>query len=180
METSDRRTWFTWQRMKRIAIGIIAVDLFLIAFWYAGSVYISLNFTVPCFKAAAISHFLILIHFALGMYICNMESIISTAENEARERGQRLKRLPYQAYGLLAWSFTATVSTLGDLTLLTWAIQDVQENPAGSDQCDTARILHATFDALALFVSVITVVWFILFTSCTVRRRPVDKQVIAQ
>lgn len=171
MQTSTQRTWFTWQRMKRIAIGIVTVDLFLLFIWYLGSAYISYNFTTPCFKAASVSHFLILIHFALGMYISNLEGVISAAENEARERGQRLRRLPPQAYSLLSWSFTASVSTLGDLTLLTWAAQDIQENPLGTDACDNARIFHATFDALALAVSVITVAWFILFASFTLRRR---------
>ena len=171
METSPRKTWFTWQRMKRIAIGIITVDLFLLAFWFIGTIYLSATRTDPCFRDARTQHFLILIHFALGMYIATMEGVVSAAENEARERGRVLKRLPYQAYGLLTWSFTASVSTLGDTTLLTWAVQDMIENEGTADACTTARALHVTFDTLALIVSVITVVWFVLFTAFTVRRK---------
>ena len=171
MVTSSRMTWFTWQRMKRIAIGIIAVDLFLLLFWFAGSVYLFINRSVDCFRDARVQHFLILIHFALGMYIATMEGVISAAENEANERGRQLRRLPYQAYGLLTWSFTAAVSTLGDTTLLVWAGQDLVESEGTVDACGTARILHVTFDALALAVSVITIAWFILFTAFTVRRK---------
>lgn len=171
LETSTKKTWFTAPRMKRIAIGIISVDLFLLIFWVVGSIHIGINWETACFRTSAIFHFLILIHFALGMYITSMEGVIAAAEYEAREKGLKLLRLPFQSYNLLTWIFTALVSTLGDSTLLSWAARELQISPAGTDECHEARILHITFDSLALAVSLITVLWFILFASYTLTIR---------
>ncbi len=169
METSTRRTWFTAARMKRIAIGIVTVDLVLLVLWFAGSIHIAVNFGIDCYQESAITHFLILIHFALGMYITNMQGMIANAQYEAREKGRELKVLPYQAYNLLTWIFTALISTLGDTTLLTWAGQDLSLHPEGTDECHEARLLHIAFDSIALTVSLLTVLWFVVFAACTVK-----------
>jgi hypothetical protein len=172
LQTSTQRTWFTAQRMKRIGIGLVTVDLLLLLVWCAGSVYIAVYLAegIACYTEAAIVHFFILIHFALAMFLTSMVCVIQQADAKAHRKHHAVPiYLPVQAYAMLTWIFTAIISTAGDGTLMTWGIIDLSNHPAGFDECNTARILHIFFDALALAVSVLTILWFIAFSVCTLK-----------
>ncbi len=175
LETSAERTWFTAQRMKKIGLTLVTLDILLILLWCAGSLEIAVYLSqgVPCYVQSATVHFLILIHFALAMFLTSQVSGILDIEDKARRKHKQPPViLPPNSYYPLSWSFTALISTAGDGTLLTWAIIDLVNHPSGFDECNTTRILHTLFDALALAVSVVTVLWFIAFALCTLKPPP--------
>ena len=164
-------TWFTVDRMRSIAITIISLDLFLLVLWFAGTIYIIVELDVAlCFNDQFVLHFLILIHFALGMCIANLYDSATREQDEFRERGQQLIKLPFHYYQPLTWIFTAIISFTGDLVLLVAGIRNyiIVSNDEVGDMCRNARISHIAFDAVALLVSCLTVLWFIAFASYTI------------
>jgi hypothetical protein len=163
---------FTVSRMKTVAIMIIAFDLFLLVVWLAGAITIIVYLDrAVCFNEQFIVHFLILIHFALGMCIANISDEITKRQDEAKERGRVLRRLPYHNYQPLAWIFTATISFSGDMVLMTTAIRNLLII-GDADECKNVRIAHIAFDAVAVTVSIITILWFIAFSIYSVSKKP--------
>ena len=166
---------FTPQRMGITAHVIVALDLFLAVVWVAGIVYILIAFPSPCFVEQFVTHFLILFHFVLGLTIAGIGSQIESAEYDHQEkqrtlsddpnvRVEPLRYVPYQIYSPLKWIFAALISTAGDTALLVAAIKAYQSaSTSVPDECATSRILHITYDSVALVISLATVLWFILF-----------------
>ena len=166
--------WFTATRQRRIAIALVAADLLLLVIWFAGSIFFAESFHGgnACIRdKQAPQHFVILIHFALGMFITNMEGVITLEKEKERDEGKELITLSYANYWPLTWIFTGLVALLGDITLLTWASLEygliLEEHP----ECRTPQILHIVFDSFALAVSVLVVAWFLLFSAFRTRHR---------
>src|ERR1700742_641153 len=120
--TTTSSSWFTPKRMKEIAIVIITLDLILLVIWFGGSIYIIVNLDIACFENQFITNFLILLHFALGMCITNIESEIEKEEIKHKidngGDGKPLLYLPYQFYSPTTWIFTSIISFGGDVILL--------------------------------------------------------------
>ena len=161
-------TWFTARRMRNTAIAIVSFDIILLALWISGAGYITHNLTIECFHDQSISHFLIIVHFVLGLHLAAMVGEIGKELRLFKSRtGKELLRLPYHFYEPFAWVLTSLVSLSGDVILLSWAVIDYTH--AASDECDTSRILHISFDTIALISSVVSIIWFLLYTFCTIR-----------
>lgn len=160
-------TWFTAARQRHIAIALATADLLLLVIWFSGSIYLADEFVHgdACYRALqAPQHFVILIHFALGMFITNMEGAITLETERAREVGERVIALSYATYSPLTWIFTGLVALLGDITLLTWAVLAYTLIEEDAPLCRTPQILHIVFDSVALFISALVVLWFIVFS----------------
>lgn len=163
-----REPWFTVLTMQRIAITIVALDILLLLIWASGGVYLLVNFRTLCFQTAFYTHFLILIHFALGIAIASVEGEIEKEGYRFRSMGQPMPAtLPYEMYTPLAWALTACVSTVGDAFLLAAGALDY-EIIGDTDACQAARLGHVIYDAIALFVSLATVVWFIFYAATSI------------
>jgi hypothetical protein len=167
--------------MRRIAISLAAMDFLLIFAWFGGSIYLARQFHDgdPCYRGGqTLQHFVILFHFALGMFITNVASIITLERERVLEHGRRLITLSYATYYPLTWIFTGVVALLGDITLLTWAALEYEEIVAHEPECRNAQVAHITFDSFALLVSLLVVLWFILFSAFRTRHKtsvPLDK-----
>jgi len=156
-----------WNRlnvMKAVIIGILSIDGILLLLWIGGSIYLLSNKggLDPCFHEEFVSHFLILIHFALPICIAGILDSILLVENEEHTK-EYIDNLPYQFYSPVAWSITGVISLFGDIFLLTSGIVD-HIHFGSSDQCITARKLHITFDSVATLTSLFSVLWFIVFS----------------
>ncbi len=169
--------------MKITAYTVIALDLVLLVLvWLPGAIYIIYNLDTACFAVEFIIHFLILMHFALCMAIAWVASQIESEEEEYKEKFHEqflnraspatvtpmtsltpppLEYVSYRVYSPLAWIFTGLVSLIGDGVLLAAAIRTY--NIGALDECRNSRIAHLAYDTVAFSLSVVTVVWFILF-----------------
>lgn len=176
---SSSTTWFTAKRMKTFACVIVAVDIILLVAWVAISVYIAFNLNIECFHDVSINHFLIVVHFILGIHLSTMITEISKEERIHSQRSNRpLARLPYYMYEPLPWIMTSLVSFSGDIILLVWGVIDYSQHPS-SDECNNARIVHISFDVIALLTSLVSIIWFILFAVLTIREeRPTNNNVL--
>ena len=155
--------------MKTMASIVVAVDIILLVAWVSIAAYIAFNLNIECFHDMSINHFLTVVHFILGIHISTMITEISKEERIHSQRSNRiLMRLPYYMYEPLPWIMTSLVSFSGDLILLVWGIIDYSQHPS-SDECNNARIVHISFDTIALTTSLISIVWFILFAVLTIR-----------
>lgn len=166
----EEKTWFTVTRMKNMAIAIITIDLILLLVWFCGAIYILVNLETHCYEVQFITHFLILIHFALGMYVATTEGEITKQQEEARMRGKILIKLPYYAYSPLTWIFTGLISFSGDLMLLVAAVRNYAII-GNADECQNSRAAHIGFDVIALIISIVTVLWFVIFSIYSVANR---------
>jgi hypothetical protein len=171
-------TWFTVRHMKRVAIVLLTLDIILLLIWLGGAIFLLTQLGVaPCFESQLVIHFLILIHFALGTYLSNMVGEISREERRfaVKYPQQCLLRLPYHFYLPLSWIFIGIVSFVGDLILMVGGILLYQIR-GGQDECQTTRLTHIIFDAVAVAISIVTILWFLFFSFYTIRSEPVQKQ----
>ena len=170
---------FTPQRMKVVADVIVALDLaLLILIWLPGAIYLIYNLDTACFGIEFIIHFIILLHFALGMAIAWVSSQIDNEEEEYREKFYEhfmngpspmkgnpvpppLQYVSYRVYSPLAWIFTSLISLVGDSVLLAAAVRTFRLGVA--DECRDARITHLAYDTVALALSLASIIWFVLF-----------------
>ena len=166
---------FTPNTMKITGIVIISLDIFLLLIWFAGAIYnISQLDKDICYTEIFIVHFLILIHFALGMCISNIIDAIMKEEKEIIEKRESDKLMNY--YTPLTWIFTSIVSTFGDAILLAYAIRS-HIIVGDGDICKPSRILHITYDVVAVLISLTSVIWFIVFAFYTLdHKKQKEKQ----
>lgn len=162
-------TWFTASRMRNIAIAIVTIDIILLGMWIGGAGYIAHSLaTIDCFHDQATPHFLILIHFVLALHLAALVGEINKERYMHKtQTGRELIRLPYYAYAPFAWILASLVSLSGDVILLAWAV--IEYTHSTTDECDSLRILHISLDLIALIVSLISILWFIVFSFYTVR-----------
>lgn len=154
---------FTPYTMKVTGIVIITIDILLLLIWFAGSIYnVSQLHVDICYTEIFIVHFLILIHFALGMCISQIVDGIMKDSESINNESKKL--LNY--YTPLSWSFTSLVSLLGDVSLLAYAIRS-HIIVGDADVCKTSRILHIAYDVIAVIISLTSITWFIVFASYT-------------
>jgi len=154
-----------------MAIAIVAMDIILLIIWFAASIYLVVKTGVaPCYDAEFIFHFLILIHFALGLTISNIVGEIEKEEYIHQEKRpanavtpSTLQYLPYVIYSPFSWIFTSLIVLCGDITLFASAIRFYDIGASLGDECQPDRLARIFFDALALIISLVTVIWFILF-----------------
>jgi ABC-type transport system involved in multi-copper enzyme maturation permease subunit len=85
----------------------------------------------------------------------------SKRQNHYNYEPKRLLKLPYYFYSPLAWIFTSIISLFGDSILLAFTVRSYQISIP--DDCTNLRIGHIVYDSVALFISVISVLWFIIF-----------------
>ena len=170
-------SWFTVKRMKRFATVILVLDGLLLLVWTCGGIYIITQLQYPCFEVQFITHFVILIHFALAAYIATIIGEITKEECAHRRRCLRLarpcdelQRLPYEFYLPLAWISIASLSFVGDVVLLAAASRAYQLRE-GLDQCQASRLAHIIYDVAATLISLVTILWFIVFTIYTIRHQ---------
>ncbi len=160
-------TWFNAANMKTMATVIVAFDIVLLLAWLSGAAYLAFYLETACFHTVSIFHFLIVVHFILGIHLSTMIVEISKEQRLHLQRYSKpLGRLPYYLYEPLPWILTSMVSFCGDLILLTWGIIDYKHE---NDECNAARIMHITFDTVALLTSVISIIWFIVFAFYCIR-----------
>lgn len=161
-------TWFTVRRMRAIGNVIWTIDLLLAIMWFVGGIYISVFFNQACMRDEAVFHFLILIHFALWAKIDELLSEIQKEEMRFRDGGQLMpEMLPYEIYAPRGWAGVGFLSTAGDAILLTWGCLSLVLFADAGDTCQMARAFHIAFDSVALFVSLMSVLWFILYACVT-------------
>lgn len=154
--------------MKTFATVLIAFDIFLLLLWWGGSGYILVNIETACFHGQVYPHFFILIHFVLGMYMaCMVGEISKELHVHYLNNGRVLALLPYHFYQPLCWILTSLISLSGDIFLICLAALEYKHAPI--DDCNTARILHIAFDTLALITSIISIVWFVIYSYYTIR-----------
>jgi len=160
--------------MKQMAIAIVSMDLILLVIWFAASIYLVVKAGVaPCYDVEFFFHFFILIHFALGLTISNIVGEIEKEEYLHQERQEQkrpvvapsetLQYLPYVIYSPFSWIFTSFIALGGDITLFASAIRFYDIGGSLGDECQPDRLARIFFDALALVISIISVLWFILF-----------------
>lgn len=158
--------------MKTIGWVIVALDILLVLIWFAGGIYSIVMLEQACFEVQLITHFLILIHFALGFYLASMVGEIDREQQKAASRGRRLIQLPYLFYLPLAWIFVSVTALAGDVLLLTAGIRIyLLRSREADDGCQTARFIHILFDSFAVLICLITIVWFIVFSLYTIKER---------
>lgn len=178
MERVKRKneTIFTARAMKITAIVIFAVDMLLLAVWFATGCYLSFGMIeYECFSHQTIPHFLILCHFPLSCYIVSMISKIETEEDYQEEYyGKKPVLLPYHIYDPFPWAIVSVVVLAGDIMLLVWA--SIEKDTHSSDECDAARSLHIALDVWALLVSLASIIWFIVFSIYTIRQKTPSTQ----
>ena len=166
-----RNSWFSARAMKSVGDAIIIMDVILLLAWISGAIYILVNYYTLCFQAEFVVHFLILIHFALGMCITSILDAIGMELSRAEEaRRPEPITLPLQFYSPREWLFTSLLSLSGDTLLLIASVLGLQAY-GDTDECKHARIAHIAFDSLALLVSLITIGWFIAFAIYTIANR---------
>lgn len=155
--------------MRRMAIAIITIDILLLVLWFCGGIYLAVRLDTFCFELQAIIHFLILIHFTVAIFVCSLITELSKALKE----DPNVRKLPYSTYKPLEWIFTGLLSFFGDFILLMWAWRAyvIFKDEHHTDECQDWRIVHITYDAVALFTSLVTIVWFIVFSSYTISSR---------
>lgn len=169
--------------MKIVADVTVALDLaLLILIWLPGAIYIIVNLDTACFDVEFILHFIILLHFALGMSIAGVSSEIEKEEEEYKEKFHEhfmsgsastptismvnptpppLQYVSYRVYSPLPWIFTSIISLGGDAVLFAAAIRVYRLGIV--DECQTSRIAHIAYDTVALALSLVSVIWFVLF-----------------
>ena len=153
--------------MKKTAIAILSFDILLLIAWTANAAYLAFNLKLECFHSQAIVHFLILFHFVLAIHMANLVGEITREQFHASEAKKKLTLLPFYIYSPLAWILISLLSLVGDVVLLTWAI--IEYRGIEADECNVARITHITLDSVALVISVVSIVWFVVFASATIR-----------
>lgn len=165
-------TWFTVRRMKTFASVILALDALLLLIWTGGAIYIITQLEHLCFDTQFIVHFFILIHFALAAYMATIIGEIAKEEERARRRAphRELQQLPYTFYLPVAWIAIATISLVGDVILLSAGVR-IYQLRMGRDECDAQRLAHIIFDIVATLISLVAIVWFIVYTIYTIKRR---------
>lgn len=173
-------SWFTVKRMKRFAYAILIMDAFLLLVWTGGGIYIITQLEHLCFEGQFIAHFLILIHFALTAYITTIIGEISKTQDAHRRRYERemsprpyveLQYLPYTFYFPVSWISIAIISFVGDVLLISAGSRLYVLREGVGDRCQASRLAHIIFDAVATLISLIAIVWFIVFTSYTIKRK---------
>ena len=162
-------TWFTASRMRNIAIVIVTFDIILLGMWIGGAGYIAHSLaTIDCFHEQMTPHFLIIVHFVLALHLAALVSEIDKERHlHKTQTGRELIRLPYYVYAPFAWILTSLVSLSGDVILLAWVV--IEYTHATADECESLRILHISFDLIALIASLVSIIWFIVFSIYTVR-----------
>jgi hypothetical protein len=181
--------YFTPEHMKTVAIVVVTLDLVLLVVWFASSIFLLVTADQVCYAAEFVLHFFIMVHFALGMAISNIVGIIDKEQYEYRERllasglslavakTRKLQYLPYVVYSPFSWIFTALIALSGDTILLASAIRLYQLGGDLGDSCQDFRIARIAFDSLATAVSVITIIWFILFAAyCIAPEREAEER----
>jgi len=158
---------FTVKSMRRAALVIITIDILLLVLWFCGGIYLAVMLDTHCFELQAIIHFLILIHFPLALFVCSL----ATKLGHALKKDPDVKKLPYSSYRPLEWIVTGLLSFFGDVILLTWAARAYTLFQEEGDACQLSRILHITYDSVAVVTSLATILWFIVFSMYTVSSR---------
>ena len=167
-------TWFTPRAMKITAIIVFVVDMLILLAWLGVGGYIAHGLgEYECFSHQTTPHFFILLHFALSFYFVTMIAKIDSQEESFFHRyGSMPLELPYHMYEPFSWFFISFVVLAGDIILLTWGV--IERNSHASDECDAMRSIHVALDAVALCVSIVSVVWFIIFSFYTIRDKRID------
>lgn len=160
-------TWFTLKRMKTVAITIITFDIILLLSWLSGAIYLVTKLDTHCYESQFTNHFFILIHFALALCITGIVDEIEKEELK-HENKEITTSMPYQFYSPFSWIFTSILSLFGDIILLAAASHEYNTMHE-EDECTNARIMHITLDVIALIISVISIIWFILFSFYTIK-----------
>ncbi len=179
----------TLTAMKITGIVIITADLLLLLIWFGGAMYIIHNLSVSvCFFEVFFAQFFIVFHFVLGMCITGIvkdimnqqkerQSLVSMG-NERRVRGTTSPYSPgfedeplsYYFYSPLTWIYTSVISFFGDLALLCYSIKIY--TMAEDDVCHAIKIGHIAFDSIALFISITSIIWWIVFSIYCITHKP--------
>jgi len=169
---------FNAKTMKITGIVIVTIDLFLFMFWLGGGFYyISKLQDDICFTETFITHYLVLIHFCLAMFITSLVDDILKEEHNLKARNKTLPlKLPYNFYKPFTFIFTSILAFFGDLSLLVYAIRQYILLIGINDQCQIARSLHIAFDVIAVFVSLISIIWFTVFSFKTIENSEETKR----
>jgi hypothetical protein len=160
---------FTPKSMRRMGIAIVTIDVLLLVLWLCGGFYLAFHLETLCYEIQAILHFLILIHFPLAMFLCSLVTELGNALKE----DPNVRKIPYSTYKPLEWIFTGLLSFFGDLILLTWAARAyvIFQDEHITDECQDWRIIHIAYDSVAAFTSLVTILWFTVFSFYTINRR---------
>ncbi len=157
---------------------LVVFEAILLATWLAGAIYIVANLEIECFEVQFVVHFLILVHFALAAYLLTVVAEISKAqENYKRKHPSReLTLLPYTFYLPVVWIGIALLSLVGDIILLVGGIRlyTIRSSGGGINEdakCQTSRLAHIIYDGIATLISLVTIVWFIIYTLYTIKVR---------
>lgn len=159
-------SYINTRSMKITGIIILVIDALLLLSWTAGQIYIICNLEEHCFTELFIVHFLILIHFALAIFITIMLNDI--IKEEQKNKGNKTPViLSFYNYSPLPWIFVSILSFLGDVILLAYAIKAYII--AHDDPCMTSRKVHIAYDTIATLVSLLSIIWFIAFSFFVLR-----------
>lgn len=159
--------------MRNTGITIVSLDLILLVMWACGGWYnISQQGTDPCFSFVFVVHFLIVCHFILIVVITAIVDLIIREEKKAKDQGKVLHKLPYAYYTPLTWIVSSLVALLGDVSLLSFSISEFRDI-GFDDKCRNSRIFHIAFDSLAVFVCLLTILWFLVVSFTSIEDTPV-------
>jgi hypothetical protein len=156
---------FTIVMMKNVFILFLAIDMLVLGAWISLEGYVLNHFwSDSCFQDNDKSNFLIIFHFTLCASIADIVSDISKEEARAEIRDGTIKKLPYEFYKPVLWAVTGLISLAGDAILLSAGTLVYQLSISNGDSCSNTRLSHIAVDVLALSVTILAIIWFIIFS----------------
>jgi hypothetical protein len=179
------------QGMKITGLCIIGIDILLLLTWFVGAcVTLSKVGEHVCYAEIFKTHFLILIHFVLFAFLCVvigdllLEEVVKHQEYKEIIRQNPLKKdditlyqeyhydykLPYRVYQPLGWAAISLLSFFGDVTLLVFSTKIYQHST--EPECHAIELSHIVYDSVALFISSLSIIWFIVFSIYTIANKP--------
>ena len=135
---------------------------------YVGSgrmVYVLNNFWADaCFQESDKSNFLIIFHFTLCASIADITADIGKEETREGIADGTITKLPYRFYKPVLWAITGVISLVGDIILLAAGSLVYQLSLSNGDLCTNSRIAHIVIDVVALSITIVSILWFIIFS----------------